>query len=188
MIAVVLGLSLYLIVNFSETPTLGNVPFFLLGAGFMLVETKGITEMGLVFGNTWQVIGIVIAGILVMAFLANWVVQTFRIERPLIPYVLLLASLAGGGGGGVPPPPLGQVGTIIVLTSPLFFSGIVFSSLIATSRSITGAMSANLFGAMCGGLLEYNAMYFGFLFLYWLAAALYASAFLSTLMTKKAAA
>ena len=35
-------------------------------------------------------------------------------------------------------------------------------------------MSANLFGAMCGGLLEYNAMYFGFQFLYWLAAALYA--------------
>lgn len=186
MIAVVLGLSLYLIVNFSETPTIGNLPYFLLGAGFMLVETKGITEMGLVFGNTWQVIGIVIAGILVMAFLANWVVQMFRIERPLIPYVLLLASLALGvavaRGGGLSATPLGQVGTIIVLTSPLFFSGIVFSSLIATSRSITGAMSANLFGAMCGGLLEYNAMYFGFQFLYWLAAALYASAFLSTLM------
>jgi hypothetical protein len=192
MIAVVLGLSLYLIVNFSETPTFGNLPYFLLGAGFMLVETKGITEMGLVFGNTWQVIGIVIAGILVMAFLANWVVQMFRIERPLVPYVLLLGSLALGvfvaRGGGLGATPLGQIGTILVLTSPLFFSGIVFSSLIATSRSITGAMSANLFGAMCGGLLEYNAMYFGFQFLYWLAAALYAGAFVSTLIGKKAAA
>jgi hypothetical protein len=192
MIAVVLALSLYLIVNFSETPTIGNVPYFLLGAGFMLVETKGITEMGLVFGNTWQVIGIVIAGILVMAFLANWVVQTFRIERPLIPYLFLLASLAVGvfvaRSGGLGPTPAGQIGTVIVLTSPLFFSGIVFSSLIATSRTITGAMSANLFGAMCGGLLEYNAMYFGFQFLYWLAAALYVGAFVSTLLTKRAAA
>ena len=31
-------------------------PFFLLGAGFMLVETKNITELGLGFGNSWQVI------------------------------------------------------------------------------------------------------------------------------------
>jgi hypothetical protein len=30
--------------------------FFLLGAGFM-VETKAITELGLSFGNTWQVVG-----------------------------------------------------------------------------------------------------------------------------------
>ena len=43
-------------------------------------------------------------------------------------------------------------------------------------------MAANLFGAMCGGMLEYNAMYFGFQFLYWLAAALYAGACLSSLV------
>jgi hypothetical protein len=34
-------------------------------------------------------------------------------------------------------------------------------------------MGANLFGAMCGGLLEYNSMYFGFQFLYLLAAGIY---------------
>jgi hypothetical protein len=31
----------------------------------------------------------------------------------------------------------------------------------------------NLLGAMVGGILEYNSMYFGFQSLYWLAAALY---------------
>ena len=36
----------------------------------------------------------------------------------------------------------------------------------------------NLFGAMCGGLLEYNSMYFGFQFLYLMAAGLYLLAFL----------
>ena len=96
MIGIVLVLALYLIASFSERPTAGNLPFFFLGAGFMLVETKGITEMGLAFGNTWQVIGIVIAGILTMAFLANLVVQLLRIERPLVPYVLLLLSLGVG--------------------------------------------------------------------------------------------
>jgi hypothetical protein len=193
MIALVLGLSLLLIRSFSsgERHGAGNLPFFLLGAGFMLVETKGITEMGLAFGNTWQVIGIVIAGILVMAFLANWVVHTLEIERPLVPCVLLLASLVLGvvvaQGGGLASTPAGQLGTIVVLTSPLFFSGIVFSSLLATSRGISGAMSANLFGAMCGGLLEYNAMYFGFQTLYWLAVGLYAGAFASSLLTRQAA-
>jgi len=38
-------------------------------------------------------------------------------------------------------------------------------------------MSVNLFGAMCGGLLEYNSMYFGFQFLYLIAAGLYLLAF-----------
>jgi len=192
MIGTVLALSLYLISSFSERPTVGNLPYFLLGAGFMLVETKGITEMGLVFGNTWQVIGIVIGGILTMAFLANLVVERLKIQRPLVPYLLLLTSLAVGlvvaRSGGLGPTPLGQVATIVVLTSPMFFSGIVFSSLIATSSGITGAMAANLFGAMCGGLLEYNSMYFGFQFLYWLAAALYAAAFVTSLIKRQPAA
>ncbi|MBV9146425.1 MAG: hypothetical protein JO065_10940, partial [Acidobacteria bacterium] len=39
----------------------------------------------------------------------------------------------------------------------------------------------NLFGAMVGGVLEYNSMYFGFHFLYWLAAAMYLAAFVSSL-------
>jgi hypothetical protein len=191
MIAVVLILALYLITSFSERPTVGNLPFFFLGAGFMLIETKGITEMGLAFGNTWQVIGVVIAGILTMAFLANWVVQKLRIERPIVPYVLLLASLALGvvvaRSGGLSATAGGQLATVIVLTSPLFFSGIVFSTLISrdkTGSGITGAMAANLFGAMCGGLLEYNAMYFGFQFLYWLAAGLYVAAFVSSVVGK----
>jgi spermidine synthase len=191
MIAVVLALSLCLIGSFSEWPRTGNLSYFLLGAGFMLVETKGITEMGLAFGNTWQVIGIVIAGILVMAFLANCVVHWLGLTRPLVPYLLLLASLAAGlivaRSGGFGSTPGGQLATVVVLTSPLFFSGIVFSSLLATSTGIAGAMAANLFGAMCGGLLEYNAMYFGFQFLYWVAAALYAGAFVSSLMIRQAA-
>ena len=32
----------------------------------MLIETKGITELGLVFGNTWSVMAVVVSGILLM--------------------------------------------------------------------------------------------------------------------------
>jgi len=183
-------LSLLLLTNFlPERPRAGNLAFFLLGAGFMLVETKGITELGLTFGNSWQVIGIAIAGIMVMAFFANWIVQRFAITRSMVPYALLLVSLALGWwvakSGGLPSTWAGRLGTALLLTSPMFFSGIVFSTLLKTRGEISGVMSANLFGAMCGGLLEYNSMYFGFQFLYLMAAGLYLLAFVWELLGSK---
>ena len=190
MVGLVLVLSLLLIASLlTERVGSGNLPFFLLGAGFMLVETKSITELGLTFGNSWQVIGLVIAGIMVMAYLANLFVQRVAITRPVWPYVLLLTSLVIGwwisGSGGLPSTWLGRLGTIVLLTSPLFFSGIVFSTLLKSRGEIAGVMSANLFGAMCGGLLEYNSMYFGFRFLYLLAAGLYLFAFAWELLRGK---
>jgi spermidine synthase len=182
MVGMVLVLSLVLTASLlTERVGSGNLPFFLLGAGFMLVETKSITELGLTFGNSWQVIGLVIAGIMVMAYLANLVVQRVAITRPVWPYFFLLTSLMIGwwisGSGGLSASWLGRLGAIVLLTSPLFFSGIVFSTLLKSRGEISGVMSANLFGAMCGGLLEYNSMYFGFRFLYLLAAGLYLFAF-----------
>ena len=182
MVGLMLLLSFLMTANFfAERPQFSQLPFFLLGAGFMLVETKGITELGLTFGNSWQVIGVVIAGILVMAFLANCVVQWLRIQRPLVPYLLLLASLGVGwliaGSGGFPSTPLGRLEATVVLTSPVFFSGIVFSTLLGSRGRIAGIMAVNLLGAMCGGLLEYNSMYFGFRALYLIAIGLYSLAF-----------
>jgi hypothetical protein len=167
MVVLVLALSLFLFSNFLPgRPQSGSFHFFLLGAGFMLIETKGITELGLTFGNSWQVIGVVIAAIMVMSFMANWVVQQLKIERPVLPYALLLLSLAVGWwvakNGGLSSTWNGRIGTAVLLTLPMFFSGIVFSTLLKSGGDISGVMSANLFGAMCGGLLEYNSMYFGF--------------------------
>lgn len=181
MIALIVALSLVLITRFGRRPQAPHTAYFLLGAGFMLIETKGITEMGLTFGNTWLVIGVVIAGVLAMAFLANAVIHWRGVGGATVPYVLLLVSLAVGLAiaqrGGLSSTTGGRLATVLLLTSPMFFSGLVFSSLIAAEPDLPGAMSANLFGAMCGGLLEYNAMYFGFQSLYVLAAGLYAGAF-----------
>ncbi len=184
MVFQVLVLSLLVAVNFfPERPKFSHLSFFFLGAGFMLIETKGITEMGLTFGNTWQVIGIVIAGILTMAFLGNCAVQWLNIRRPLIPYLFLFAALAVGWyvarSGGFASTPLGRLETSIVLTLPLLFSGIVFSTLLSSKGQVSGMMAMNLLGAICGGLLEYNSMYFGFRFLYLLAMGCYLLAFVS---------
>jgi hypothetical protein len=84
--------------------------------------------------------------------------------------------------GGLPSGWFGRIGLATVLTSPMFFSGILFSTWLRARGAISGVMAMNLFGAMCGGLLEYNSMYFGFKFLYILAAGLYILAILMELV------
>jgi spermidine synthase len=185
-VAMMLALSLLLVgVLAPARPRRGQAPFFLLGAGFMLVETKSITELGLTFGNTWHVIGVVIAGILAMAFLGNLVVRRWEFKREGLLYLPLLASLALGwfiaGRGGFPSTLPGRLAALVVLTSPLFFSGLVFSTLLRSTADLSGAMAANLIGVIVGGILEYNSMYFGFRALYLMAMVLYGAAYLTSL-------
>jgi hypothetical protein len=70
----------------------------------------------------------------------------------------------------------------VVLSVPLLFSGIVFSTLLSVRGHISGIMAMNLLGAILGGLLEYNSMYFGFRALYLMAMACYVLAFVSELV------
>lgn len=184
MLGLILLLSLITTFNFTkQKPAFSSSAFFFLGAGFMLVETKAITELGLTFGNTWQVIGIAISGILVMAFLANCAVQWFRIRGTIPWFLLLMASLLAGylisGQGGFGASIPAKISTLILLTCPIFFSGMVFSSLLARTQDVAGAMAVNILGAMTGGVLEYHSMYMGFRFLYLLAIFMYALAILS---------
>jgi hypothetical protein len=63
--------------------------FFLLGAGFLLLETKGVTELSLLFGSTWIVNAVVIAAFLTMALLANACVMFRAVSGSLpIPHFL----------------------------------------------------------------------------------------------------
>lgn len=159
-----------------------GLTFFFLGAGFMLVETKGITELGLTLGNTWAVMALVVSGILLMVYAANQWVARYGAIAPQKAFLMLGGSLALGffvtwlNTRGVTIP-FAKVVMPVVLTLPLFFAGLIFSGELARGGEIGGALSANLFGAMLGGFLEYNSMYFGYLSLYPLGMALYAAAY-----------
>jgi spermidine synthase len=186
------SISVILFSNFTrQRPHFNHAAFFMMGAGFMLVETKAITELGLMLGNTWQIIGIVIIGVLTMAYLANLFVMKIGLKTPLVPFILLLASLGLGlsiaKASSMPATLLGQIAAVVVLTCPMFFAGIAFSSLLARTANISGALAMNLLGAMLGGLLEYNSMYFGFQFLYVIAMTLYAGALISDWFIRRAA-
>src|SRR6185295_9635753 len=58
-----------------------NGQMFFLGAGFMLLETKGVVHMALLFGSTWIVNSVVFFAILVMILLANLFVITVRPKK-----------------------------------------------------------------------------------------------------------
>lgn len=163
---------------------------FLLGAGFMLIETKGITELALCFGNTWHVVSAVIAAILVMAYVANLLVQKEKVPPLPVAYGLLIGSVLLGlaFSGSAPLSLPGKVLVTGLVTLPIFFSGFAFSAEIKRSGDVAAALSSNLLGAMLGGLLEYNAMQFGYASLYVVAALIYAGAAFFALRGGRAAA
>ena len=193
MILILMGLSSWLVKSNLGMPRLFSAQsgvYFFLGAGFMLIETKGITELGLVFGNTWSVIAVAITGILLMVYLANqWVLRrgqvSFRTSFGLLGVTLFVGwavTRLSMMGIAVPLPKLIMP---LVLTMPLFFAGLIFSSALAAGSDIGDALSANLFGAMLGGFLEYNSMYWGYSSLYPLGMGLYLLAYLMQVRASK---
>jgi hypothetical protein len=168
-------------IGFSDPVDRSYLPIFFLGSGFMLVETKAITELGLHLGGTWVVIAAAIMLVLVMAFLANLIVTRTQLKLAGPAYAGLFLSLLVGYGFAVShgqwtfgSPLMQLVLACVVLTIPLFFAGIIFSSLIGEARiNISTAFAYNLMGALFGGVMEYNSMYFGFAFLYLLALGFY---------------
>jgi len=159
-----------------------SLPFFFLGAGFMLLETKGITELALNYGSTWYVNSIVIIFILIMGFLANIYIIKRKSPKRIPLYFTLFASIfVSLGFTYVKFIDISWLAKIIMpigLTLPLFFSGLAFSSELDKSGDIGGALYSNLLGAMLGGFLEYNSMYFGFRSLYYFAFLMYLFALL----------
>ncbi len=164
---------------------LGAPAFFFLGAGFMLIESKAITQLALVFGSTWRVTSAVIAAVLVMAFLSNWIVSRWGRVPLGLAYVLLGLSIAAGmvipvGAFGGLPPLAAQALAAALVTLPVLFSGFIFSAELRRAADLPGALASNLVGAMAGGLIEYNSMYFGFNLLGAGALALYAAAWITS--------
>lgn len=140
--------------------------FFFLGAGFLLLETKSITDCSLYFGTTWFVTMLVIAGILLMVLSANLLAMRLKSFRfyfylPLIASMILLyctpsdfilgLSLAGR-----------LVWVLIMVPLPIFFAGLVFSTTFRESGSASSSFGANLIGATIGGFTEYLSMAIGF--------------------------
>jgi SAM-dependent methyltransferase len=185
----VLALALLLVaaVHGGRALRLGFDPaLFLMGAGFLLVETRGVTSLSLLFGSTWLVNAAVFSGVLVMALVANVAVQRFPPASPLPAFVLLLASLVVlwlldiSVLNRFPLLARGLLGGLLNAL-PVGFAGLIVSTLLARSRDLASALASNLLGSVLGGCLEYISMWSGLRALVLLALGLYLGALLREL-------
>jgi hypothetical protein len=158
--------------------------FFLLGAGFMLLETRSITKSALLFGATWIVNAIVIACILIVILLGNLLIQRNPNIKKGLCYAGLLGSLILGYLVRIDfilsyPVVIRLVLSVIWIGLPIFFASFIFSHSFRLVKNTSSAFGANLLGVVIGGVLEYSSMMFGLNFLYLLAAVVYAFAMLA---------
>jgi len=151
---------------------------FFLGAGFMLVETKAIVHMALLFGSTWMVNSVVFFAVLAMILAANLFVLKFRPERLGIYYAGLFFTLALNvfipldfflGMNRA----LQVAASCVLVFAPILFAGVVFAVSFGRSSEPDRDFGANTAGAMLGGLAEYSSMLLGFQYLMLVAMAFY---------------
>ncbi len=174
--AVMGGLALVLFAVFARQSS-GRGPFwrlnprmFFLGGAFMLVETRAVVHMALLFGSTWMVNTVVFVGVLVMILAANLFVAKIR-PSTLVPYYLgLMVALACDGL--IPldlllglPRVWQIVASGLLAFAPIAFAGVIFAVLFARSTQPDRDFSANVAGAMAGGLAENASMLLGFQYL-----------------------
>jgi SAM-dependent methyltransferase len=165
-----------------------NGRMFFLGAGFMLLETKGVVHMALLFGATWVVNSIVFFSILTMILASNLYVVCARPRRLWPFYVLLVIALLVNTL--IPmddflslPGTSKVIGSCLVVYLPVFFAGVIFATAFRSSSQPDVDFGSNIAGIILGGLSEYGSLILGFNHLLWIAIGYYV---LSALLGKAA--
>jgi hypothetical protein len=140
---------------------------FCLGAGFMLVETKAVVQMALLFGGTWMVNTVVFAAILVMALAGNLYAGKVKPRRLELYYIGLFVTL--GLGLAISPsfflgwnPALQIVAVCALVFAPIAFAGVVFATTFRRTTQPDRVFGANVAGALVGGLAENASVVLGF--------------------------
>jgi SAM-dependent methyltransferase len=152
--------------------------FFFLGAGFMLLEAQIVSRMALLFGTTWMVNSVVVAGLLLLIVAANLVFKFARRSPLWLNYALLFMSLAALFF--IPTQNLLFESAFVRILAatfafclPAFFASLIFIESFSRVQFQATALGSNLFGALAGGLLESLSLWFGLRSLTLLAALFY---------------
>ncbi|MBC8331949.1 MAG: hypothetical protein H8E28_08205 [Anaerolineae bacterium] len=189
-IGLILALSLTVIARSFPQALKPNWHFWLLGAAFLLIEFKSITELALLFGTTWLVNALAISGVLSMALGANLFVLSQKRINISISYMCLFASLMFSYFFPLDilntiPPTLRAITSTTLLSLPLFFAGVIFSEALRRAKETAQPLASNLSGAVIGGMLEYGSILWGIKSLYLIAAVVYLGAWISSRFQSK---
>ncbi|MBC8509032.1 MAG: hypothetical protein ISR58_01765 [Anaerolineales bacterium] len=159
--------------------------FLLLGAAFLLIEFKSITELALLFGTTWIVNALAISGVLLMALAANIIVLWRSKINLNLSYVFLFSSLALSyffpldiliGTNAI----VRVLASTLLLSLPIFFAGLIFSESLRQAGETGKPLASNLSGSVAGGVLEYGSILWGIKSLYIIAAIVYLGAWITS--------
>jgi hypothetical protein len=155
-----------------------NGRMFFLGAAFMLLETKAVVQLALLFGSTWIVNSLVFFTALILILLANLFVLKTAPTRLVCHYVGLVALLGLAIltpfdmflSGGIF---LRYVVPCALALGPMFFAGVIFARSFRDCADPDMAFGSNIAGSVVGGLAESFSMLLGFRYLLLLAIAFY---------------
>src|SRR5438445_708855 len=168
-LALILGAALLLIqIGAGALRPMGRyLDLFLMGAAFLLLETKNVVQFALLFGTTWFVNSLVFVGILLAVYLAIEVARRIELGPAWQLYVALIAALIVAWL--VPPDLLlgltvvpRFIVAIVIALAPVFLDNLVFASRFRDVAAATLAFATNLLGAMLGGVLEYVSLVTGY--------------------------
>ena len=151
---------------------------FFMGAAFLLIETKAVTTLALLFGSTWLVNSIVIGAVLSMILVANLLMETFSRTKFSWLYAALFLSLLLNFSFEFSALNDYSWGFRLAISSfivglPIVFAALIFAKAFAVVRSPSASLASNLLGGLVGGLLEYLDMRVGLQWLNLLALSLY---------------
>jgi hypothetical protein len=155
---------------------------FLFGVAFLLLETKLVTQMSLLWGATWITNAVVFASILLMILVATIATQyrTLPFSVAATALVLtLLVTYAVPTNWLLARSPLARLGlSILFAGGPVIFASICFALLFKQRTDPNLSFGWNLAGAVVGGLIELVAMAVGLNALTLIALIAYLAAFL----------
>ncbi|MGZ4809929.1 MAG: spermine/spermidine synthase domain-containing protein, partial [Thermoanaerobaculia bacterium] len=157
-------------------------PMFLFGLAFLLLETKLITQMNLIWGATWLTSAVVFGSILLTILLGTlwtdarpvrWNVAAAALVGFLMLSWLIPTHLLVGR-----PWPLRVAFSVLYVGVPVLFASICFAVLFDEREKASVAFGWNMLGAVAGGLVEFSSMAIGLKAMTLVAAIAYLLAFL----------
>jgi len=154
---------------------------FFMGSAFLLVETKNLSQLSLLFGATWVTNAVVFSSIFAMAIAANLIVERWRV--PPLPFLFAALWTALLLSYFVPFSELTQLSPVArgliggaVTALPVLFSSLIFAKMFQQTSDAATALGSNILGGLFGGALEAFSIFFGIKAMALLAIAVYGAA------------
>ena len=154
---------------------------FFMGSAFLLVETKNLSQLSLLFGATWVTNAVVFSSIFAMAIAANLMVARWPLPRLSFLFAALWVALLLSYF--VPFSELTQLSPLArgligggVTALPVLFSSLIFAKMFQQTTDAANALGSNILGGLFGGALEAFSIFFGIKAMALLAIAVYGAA------------